>query len=113
MNRRVAIFRYGAWNFAFFPMLIALILSSSGLDATDLSVCVSSENRELDYRLGSQKSIESISGLVFTERQFRRIFLAVLPTNRSSLELARTGIPGGRSSPQRLRCGFGELHDVH
>jgi hypothetical protein len=114
MKRRVAILRYGAWNFAFFAMLIALNLTSSGLAATDPSACVSSGNRELDNWLGNRKSIESIVSLVFTHMQFQRVYLRLLPTNRPSLELARKlGFQEEGLHRREFRCGFGESHGVH
>ena len=109
MKRRVAILRYGAWNFALFAMLIALNLTSSGLVATNPSACVSSENRELDYWLGNRNNIEFILSLVFTHMQFQRFFRRVLPTSRPSLELARK--PGFQEEGlhrREFQCGFGE-----
>jgi hypothetical protein len=43
MKTRVALLRYGAWNFAFFEMLIALTLTCSILAATDPPACGCSE----------------------------------------------------------------------
>ena len=114
MKRRVAILTYGAWNFAFLQMLIALNLTSSGLAATDPSACVCSENREVDYWLGNRKSIESILSLVFTHMQSQRVFLRLLPTNRPSLELVRKlGFQEEGLHRREFRCGFGESHAVH
>jgi RimJ/RimL family protein N-acetyltransferase len=77
---------------------------------------------ELSYFIGKScqrrgytcESIESILALVFTEMQFHRISLRILPSNTPSLELARKlGFREEGLHRKEFRCGFGELHDVY
>lgn len=106
-------FCYGIWRQDSQALIGQLQLKNIAWDipSAELSYFIDSASQRQGF---ASEAISVVLRVAFTQLDFKRIFLRIIPSNQRSLLLAKKlGFVHEGLHRSEFRCGYGDLHDVH